>query len=101
RDPEVLFEEMGYDHRHRYLVDLFDAFEDWRKQERRITYADMLYEPVQAISQHPELQQLVADKMDVILVDEYQDTNEVQHQLLGYVAGRRAKVTVVGDPDQT
>ncbi len=39
--------------------------------------------------------------MDLILVDEYQDTNEIQHLLLRYVAGDRARVTVVGDPDQT
>src|SRR5690606_27811439 len=75
--------------------------EDWRKHERRISYADMLYEPVQAIRQHQELQALVGNKMDIILVDEYQDTNEVQHDLLTYVAGTRAQVTVVGDPDQT
>src|SRR5690606_12223266 len=101
RDPEELFEELGYSGRHSYLIDLFDAFEDWRKHERRITYADMLYEPVLAIRQHPELQTLVENKMDIILVDEYQDTNEVQHLLLTYIAGTRAKVTVVGDPDQT
>ncbi len=101
RDPEQLFAELDYGTRHRYLIDLFDAFEDWRKHERRISYADMLYEPVQAIRQHQELQALVGNKMDIILVDEYQDTNEVQHDLLTYVAGTRAQVTVVGDPDQT
>ncbi len=101
RDPEQLFGELDYGPRHRYLIDLFDAFEDWRKHERRISYADMLYEPVQAIRQHEELQTLVGNKMDIILVDEYQDTNEVQHDLLTFVAGTRAQVTVVGDPDQT
>ncbi|MGO1750566.1 MAG: ATP-dependent helicase, partial [Marinobacter sp.] len=47
------------------------------------------------------LQRLVGNKMDLILVDEYQDTNEIQHLLLRYIAGDRARVTVVGDPDQT
>src|SRR5690606_849202 len=61
----------------------------------------MLYEPVMAIHQHGALQKLVGNKMDMILVDEYQDTNEIQHLLLRYIAGERARVTVVGDPDQT
>jgi DNA helicase II / ATP-dependent DNA helicase PcrA len=100
-DPQQLFEHLGYSSRHNYLIDLFDRFEDWRKQEQRISYADMLYEPVLAIEHHAELQALVSNKMDVILVDEYQDTNEVQHLLLKHIAGDRAKVTVVGDPDQT
>lgn len=98
---EIVFEEQGYDGKHRFLVDVFHSFEQWRKSQARISYADMLYEPVMAIHQNPPLQRLVANKMDVVLVDEYQDTNEIQHLLLGYIAGDRARVTVVGDPDQT
>ncbi|WP_291831351.1 ATP-dependent helicase [Marinobacter sp.] len=98
---EVVFEELGYSDKYRYLIDLFHSFEQWRKGQSRISYADMLYEPVMAIHQNPPLQRLVSNKMDLILVDEYQDTNEIQHLLLRYVAGDRARVTVVGDPDQT
>lgn len=98
---EIVFEELGYSEKHKYLIDLFHSFEQWRKGQGRISYADMLYEPVMAIHQNPPLQRLVGNKMDLILVDEYQDTNEIQHLLLRYVAGDRARVTVVGDPDQT
>ncbi|WP_407944057.1 ATP-dependent helicase [Marinobacter mangrovi] len=98
---EIVFEQMGYGTKHRYLIDLFHGFEQWRKRNARISYADMLYEPVMAIHQNPPLQRLVANKMDLVMVDEYQDTNEIQHLLLRYIAGERARVTVVGDPDQT
>lgn len=98
---EIVFEELGYSDKHKYLIDLFHSFEQWRKSQSRISFADMLYEPVMAIHQNPPLQRLVSNKMDLILVDEYQDTNEIQHLLLRYVAGDRARVTVVGDPDQT
>ncbi len=98
---DIVFEELGYTDKHRYLIDLFHSFEQWRKGQARISYADMLYEPVMAIHQNAPLQRLVGNKMDLILVDEYQDTNEIQHLLLRYVAGDRARVTVVGDPDQT
>ncbi|MBJ6136561.1 ATP-dependent helicase [Marinobacter litoralis] len=98
---EIVFEELGYSDKHKYLIDLFHSFEQWRKSQGRISYADMIYEPVMAIHQNPPLQRLVGNKMDLILVDEYQDTNEIQHLLLRYVAGDRARVTVVGDPDQT
>jgi len=98
---EIVFEELGYAGKHRYLIDLFHSFEQWRKAQGRISYADMLYEPVMAIHQNQPLQRLVGNKMDMILVDEYQDTNEIQHLMLRYVAGDRARVTVVGDPDQT
>lgn len=99
--PEEVFRAQGYSDRHGYLIDLFHSFEQWRKDSGRISYADMLYEPVLAIHQNPPLQRLVANRMDLLLVDEYQDTNEIQHLLLRYIAGDRARVTVVGDPDQT
>ncbi|MFE8070025.1 ATP-dependent helicase [Marinobacteraceae bacterium S3BR75-40.1] len=101
-DPvEKVFEELGYDDKYRYLIDLFHGFEQWRKRLGRISFADMLYEPVMAIHQNPPLQAMVGNKMDLMLVDEYQDTNEIQHLLLRYIAGDRARVAVVGDPDQT
>src|SRR5690606_4998274 len=84
-----------------YLLELFDRFESWRKQESRISYSDMLYDTVLAIKKYPQLKTLVENKMDILLVDEYQDTNDIQHALLKYIAGDRAKITVVGDPDQT
>lgn len=98
---ETVFDALDFEPRHRYLLDLYHAFENWRKEHRRITFADMLYEPVLIMHQHPQLRDLVSNKMDMVLVDEYQDTNEIQHLLLKVVAGNRARVTVVGDPDQT
>jgi DNA helicase-2/ATP-dependent DNA helicase PcrA len=100
-DAHTFFKHADYEAKFSYLPQVFQAFEDWRKERKRISYSDMLYDPVVALSQNPHLVDLVTNKMDAILVDEYQDTNDIQHELLKYVAGRRAKVTIVGDPDQT
>tara|TARA_R110001592_G_scaffold42654_4_gene138500 strand:- start:12453 stop:14717 length:2265 start_codon:yes stop_codon:yes gene_type:complete len=99
--PQLVFEELDLESKFNYLLELFDRFESWRKQEARISYSDMLYDTVLAIQKFPQLKTLVENKMDILLVDEYQDTNDIQHALLKYIAGDRAKITVVGDPDQT
>lgn len=99
--PDIVFETLELEPKFNYLLELFERFEQWRKQESRISYSDMLYDTVLAIQKFPQLQTLVANKMDVLLVDEYQDTNDIQHALLKFIAGERAKITVVGDPDQT
>ncbi|GAA3965983.1 ATP-dependent helicase [Allohahella marinimesophila] len=100
-DFELTFEQLDIQPKFSFLKDVAQLFEDWRQRESRISFADMLYEPVKCLQAHEPLRRLVRDKMDVVLVDEYQDTNEVQHQLLKYIAGSRARVTIVGDPDQT
>lgn len=100
-DAFSFFKASKLDQKFSFLPLLFERFEEWRKQNRRISYADMLYDPVQALLHQPELQAQVANKMDLILVDEYQDTNDIQHALLTLIAGKRAHITIVGDPDQT
>ncbi|WP_416396739.1 ATP-dependent helicase [Allohahella sp. A8] len=100
-DFDFTFEQLDIQPKFGFLKDVAERFEDWRQRESRISFADMLYEPVRCLQKHEHLRKLVRDKMDVVLVDEYQDTNEVQHQLLKHIAGSRAKVTIVGDPDQT
>jgi DNA helicase-2/ATP-dependent DNA helicase PcrA len=99
--PELVFEILELADKFKYVLSLFDQFEAWRKQESRISYTDMLYDPVMAIRATPALAELVGNKMDVLLVDEYQDTNDIQHELMKLIAGDRAKITIVGDPDQT
>lgn len=99
--PELVFEILELPDKFKYVLSLFDQFEAWRKQQSRISYTDMLYDPVMAIRATPALAKLVGNKMDVLLVDEYQDTNDIQHELMKLIAGERAKITIVGDPDQT
>jgi DNA helicase-2/ATP-dependent DNA helicase PcrA len=99
--PELVFEILELPNKFKYVLSLYDQFEAWRKQQSRISYTDMLYDPVMAIRAVPALAELVGNKMDVLLVDEYQDTNDIQHELMKLIAGDRAKITIVGDPDQT
>ncbi len=63
-------------------------------------FTDMLYAPWLLLAQQPVLRAEFANHLEHILVDEYQDVNEVQHVLLQWLAGERAKVMVVGDVDQ-
>ncbi|MDN0082454.1 ATP-dependent helicase [Crenobacter sp. SG2305] len=81
----------------------FTAFEERRLNgvEKFRTFTDLIYDPVMATFEHPDIAAFVANKYDEILVDEFQDVCELQVQLLVSVAGTRAQVVAVGDEDQT
>lgn len=83
-----------------YFVSAFELFEKVRRERRIRFYADLIHEPLMAMLADPELAAWVADRVEHIIVDEYQDINEAQQQLLRILAGSRAKVMVVGDVDQ-
>ncbi len=95
-----LFYHLGLDDRFDYFIEAFYLFEKSRKAQKIRFFPDLIHEPVTAMLNDSQLADWVADHVDHIIVDEYQDINEVQQQLLKFIAGKRAKVMVVGDVDQ-
>lgn len=99
--PEVVFEQSHLPAQCRIFIEAFERFEQWRQSERRVTFSDLLYDPVRCLNSRPELAERFGGHMQEILVDEYQDINPIQQRLLEIVHGGRGQVMVVGDPDQT
>ncbi|MBI5559253.1 MAG: ATP-dependent helicase [Deltaproteobacteria bacterium] len=97
---DKLFHALQLAERFAYFIEAFQLFEDERKAQKIRFYADLIHEPVMAILGNRRVAEWVANHVEHIIVDEYQDINEVQQQLLKTIAGNRAKVMVVGDVDQ-
>ena len=83
-----------------YFITGYQRFEAARVAQRIRFYEDLLHEPLLAMLGDQELASWVSNRLLHIIVDEYQDINEVQQQLLKILAGQRAAVMVVGDVDQ-
>lgn len=99
--PDVIFEQLDLPAKCKIFIPLFEQFEQWRKTHRRISYDDMLYEPVQVFMRNPAVAEKFGGHMQWILVDEYQDINAIQQKLLDFLYAGRGNVMVIGDPDQT
>lgn len=97
-----IFAETGLPDSCRIFIQVFELFEDWRKQQQRITFADMLYDPVNYLKKNPDVAQIFRGHMQWILVDEYQDINAIQQYLLNILYDADStSLMVIGDPDQT
>jgi DNA helicase-2/ATP-dependent DNA helicase PcrA len=95
-----VFKKLKLSSRYSYFIKAYELFEKVRKQRKMRFYADLIHEPLMAMRADSELAAWVTDRVEHIIVDEYQDINEAQQQLLKILAGNRAKVMVVGDVDQ-
>ncbi|WP_346839697.1 ATP-dependent helicase [Microbulbifer sp. SAOS-129_SWC] len=99
------FRELKLSDEYFYFLKVFRHFEDWRRERRAVTYADLIYDPATLLSMEPAMADQYGGHYEDILVDEYQDINEVQHFLLRVLYGRPVKhncnVIAIGDPDQT
>ena len=99
-EPAQVFNKQHLASRYTYFIRAYELFEKVRKERKIRFYADLIHEPLLAMLADETLAAWVADRMEHIIVDEYQDINEAQQQLLKILAGQRAKVMVVGDVDQ-
>jgi DNA helicase-2/ATP-dependent DNA helicase PcrA len=89
------------------LHQLYNAYEQEKRASRCLDFDDLLLDTLTLFSRNPEFKKEHQEKINHILVDEYQDTNVVQHELLKHMAKKNAKelgvesICIVGDEDQS
>lgn len=98
--PTAAFEQYKFPQNMDVLIEAFYNFEAKRIKQGNYTYADYLYQPWKVLSESEEAKNSFANKVDVFVVDEFQDLNDIQFDLLSFLAGTRARIIVVGDSDQ-
>ena len=76
---------------------VFEAYEDQLARSNLLDYDDLLLRCVDLLRQHPTC----VSNVEVVLIDEFQDTNVVQFDLMRLFAAQKKRVTTVGDPDQS
>ena len=96
----VLYERLNYEPDTDYFPTAFEEAERLLHAEGVMTYADLLYRPLQALEADATLRKRVEGFLDHVIVDEYQDINTVQQRLLAVLAGPSANVMAVGDANQ-
>jgi DNA helicase-2/ATP-dependent DNA helicase PcrA len=98
--PETCFYGAAYPDQYSLFIEAFARFEKWRKSLGRVGFADYLYDPCRAIAADAKLAEFLGNRVDLFVVDEFQDINEIQFFMLKTLAGQRAAIHVVGDADQ-
>lgn len=89
------------------IEEIYRAYEHEKSLSKAFDFDDLLVQTVSLIKKNPIFRKSLQKKVRHLLVDEYQDTNIVQHELLKYIAldeGSRFSIDslcVVGDEDQS
>ena len=71
------------------------------KKNNSVDFDDLLRLPVKLFQEHQDVLEMYQDRFKYILIDEYQDTNEVQYKLSKLLAKKYKNIFIVGDPDQS
>lgn len=66
-----------------------------------LDFDDLLLETHHLLRDRPDITKRWQDRYDVILVDEFQDVDNIQYGIIQNLAGKVNQLYIVGDPDQT
>lgn len=81
---------------------VYARYQQELKNLNAVDFDDLLVLAVRILNEFPDVQQMLQEQYRHLLVDEFQDTNNLQMQLVALLAsGKRPNVCVVGDDDQS
>jgi len=80
------------------------AWRDWESAKRRAgvaEFSDLVAGALAALESDAELLATWRARSEILLADEYQDTDRTQYRLVGLLAGDSPRLLAVGDDDQS
>lgn len=83
------------------FAEVFEVYQKRLKEQNLIDFDDMLSLTIRMFQRHPQTAQYYKSLFNYILVDEYQDTNDIQFLFLRLLSGTDGNLCVVGDDDQS
>ena len=83
------------------IVRLYQTYQTRLRGMNAVDFDDLIFECVQLFKREPKILQDLQQKFKYITVDEYQDTNEIQHLWLQLLVGSSNNICCVGDEDQS
>lgn len=80
---------------------IYDKYQESLKKNNALDFDDLLMKTVQLFISCPEVLESYRDRLQYIMVDEYQDTNAAQFAFIRLLAQKHKNLCVVGDDDQS
>ena len=83
------------------IADVYEKYDEYLEKNNLVDFDDLLLLPYKILKDNEKLAKEISQKYQYIMVDEYQDTNELQYRLLRLLCTSHSNLCVVGDDDQS
>ena len=83
------------------IAKAYKLYEEYLKSNNVVDFDDLLCLTYNILANNPTLSSQISDRYKYIMVDEYQDTNDLQYRLLRQLCYNHQNLVVVGDDDQS
>lgn len=83
------------------MLQVYKAYQDLCDRSGLVDFSELLLRSYELLKNNPEIREHYHRRFKAILVDEFQDTNELQYSWLQLLADKNAHIMIVGDDDQS
>ena len=83
------------------VIEIYHEYDRLLRKNNSVDFDDLLKLPVELFKKDKDILLKYQEHYKYILIDEYQDTNEVQYKLSRLLADKYKNIFVVGDPSQS
>ncbi len=83
------------------VAEVYELYQKKLKRNNALDFDDIVLNTVKIFMENPDILENYQNRFKYILVDEYQDTNNVQYMLISLLAQGSRNICVVGDDDQS
>jgi len=82
-------------------IQLYPLYNAYLKKNNLVDFQDLLILVLELFRNYPEVLRKYQEKFEYILVDEFQDTNDLQYEIVHLLAKKHRNLFIVGDEDQS
>ncbi|MCD6259101.1 MAG: UvrD-helicase domain-containing protein [Helicobacteraceae bacterium] len=83
------------------IAKVYEEYQNYLLENNLVDFDDLIALTYKLLDENPELAQKTSEKYQYIMIDEYQDTNELQLKLIQKLCSAHKNICVVGDDDQS
>ena len=87
--------------RYQKMAEIYEKYQVYLAANNLVDFDDLLALPHRILDENPDLRAETSRRYQYVMVDEYQDTNELQLRLLKQLCDTHTNLCVVGDDDQS
>ena len=84
-----------------HIAKCYRIYQRQLRDNNAMDFDDIIFLTVKLLQEHEQVRRYYQKKFRYVLVDEYQDTNNMQYLLTSLLAGGHENICVVGDDDQS
>ncbi len=99
--PSGYTKEYGGGSAAKMMARVYAKYEQKLKASTAVDFDDLLLKVLQLFQEHKDVLEKYQKRFEYIMVDEYQDTNNVQYNIVRLLAKGHGNLFVVGDDDQS